>query len=97
MPTAAITGAITGISTGLLAIGLSLLVLTLAAGGICMYFSWMDTHMGGLIKKILISSLLGSTLLGSSGALGIWLGGLFGLGGAAPAAAGMIVLSLIGG
>lgn len=79
MPVQAITGALTGISTGLLGIGVGLLVLTLAAGGICMYFSWMDTHVGGLIKRILVSSLMGSTLLGSSGALGLWLGGLFGL------------------
>jgi hypothetical protein len=67
------------IATGLLGIGVGLTVLTLAMGGIAMYFSWMDTHIGGLIKKILISSLGGGAMLGMSGALGLWLGGKFGL------------------
>jgi hypothetical protein len=67
------------ISTGLLGIGVGLNVLTLAAGGIAMYFSWFDTHVGGLIKKVLLSLLAGNTMLGLSGALGLWLGGKFGL------------------
>ena len=51
------------IATGLLGIGVGLTVLTLAMGGIAMYFSWMDTHIGGLIKKILMSSLGGGAPL----------------------------------
>jgi hypothetical protein len=54
--------------TGLLGIGVGLTVLTLAMGGIAMYF-----------KKILMSSLGGGAMLGMSGALGLWLGGKFGL------------------
>jgi hypothetical protein len=54
-------------------------LLTLAMGGIAMYFSWMDTHIGGPIKKILMSPLGGGAMLGMSGALGLWLGGKFGL------------------
>jgi hypothetical protein len=94
MPVDPVIAAFNGISLGLLTVGVALLVFTLAAAGICMYFAWFDTHIGGFIKRILIASLGGSTLLGGSGALGVWLGGLFGLHGAAPAAgapAGMIL------
>jgi hypothetical protein len=67
------------IATGLLGVGVGLLVLTLAAGGIAMFFSWMDSHVGSIIKRVLTSALLGSTFLGGAGALGLWLGGKFGL------------------
>ena len=88
MPVTPIVDAFNGISVGLLAIGVALLVFTLAAAGICMFFSWFDTHIGSFIKRILIASLGGSALLGGSGALGVWLGGLFGMHGAGPAAGG---------
>ncbi|MDQ6671040.1 MAG: hypothetical protein M3069_09860 [Chloroflexota bacterium] len=79
MPTAAIVGALNGISQGLLLIGGAVLVLTLAMAGLCMMFSWMDTHIGGFIKRVFLSAVGGATLLGGSGALGLWLSGLFGL------------------
>jgi hypothetical protein len=66
------------------AIGVALQVFTLAAAGICMYFWWFDTHIGSFVKRILIASLGGSALLGGSGALGVRLGGLFGMHGAVP-------------
>ena len=54
-------------------------MLTLAAAGLCLMFAWMDTHIGGFIKRVFLSVLAGSTLLGGSGALGLWLSGLFGM------------------
>jgi len=79
MPTASIVSAINGISAGLLILGGGILVLTLAAAGLCLMFAWMDTHIGGFIKRVFLSVLTGSTLLGGSGALGLWLSGLFGM------------------
>jgi hypothetical protein len=79
MPIDGIKSAIDGITTGLVALGLGTLILTLAAGGLCMYFAWFDTHLGGLIKRIMLCAIAGSAMLGGSGLLGRWLGGLFGL------------------
>ncbi len=67
------------IATALLGLGVGLTVLSLAAGGIAMYFSWLDSHIGSLIKRVIGSVLMGSALLGGAGAIGLFLGPKFGL------------------
>ena len=57
MPTAAIVSALNGISTGLLVVGGGVLVLTLAAAGLCLMFAWMDTHIGGFITGLVLTLL----------------------------------------
>ena len=79
MPVAPIVAAFNGIATGLALLGVALLTLTLAMCGIAMFFSWFDTHIGGFLKRVLIAALGGSAFLGGAGAMGVWLGGLFGL------------------
>jgi hypothetical protein len=79
MPTATIVAVFGGISTGLLGIGGAAVVLTLAMSGVCMMFAWMDLHIGGFVKKIFTSVLLGGAILGGSGAFGLWMASQFGL------------------
>jgi hypothetical protein len=93
MPTGAIVSIMSGISTGLLAIGGSCVVLTLAIGGLCTMFTWMDQHIGGFVKRVFTSVLLGGSIMAGSGALGVWMAGQFGLSAAAPA--GLILLPLL--
>jgi hypothetical protein len=94
MPTGTIVSILSGISTGLLAIGGSCIVLTLAVGGLCTMFSWMDQHIGGFVKRVFTSVLLGGAIMGGAGALGTWMAGQFGMAAtAAPAA--VIVLPLL--
>jgi hypothetical protein len=71
--------ALKSIATGLLGLGGGMTVLTLAAGGVAMYTTWMDVHVAGFIKKLMVSVLGGSVLLGLSGALGLWLAAQFGM------------------
>ncbi len=92
MPTATIISILQGISTGLLAIGGSAIVLTLGIAGLCTMFAWMDQHIGGFVKRVFTSVLLGGSIMGGSGALGLWMSSQFGMAGAAPAAAGGIIL-----
>jgi hypothetical protein len=98
MPTASIIAIISGISAGLLTIGGSCVVLTLGIAGLCTMFAWMDTHIGGFVKRVFTSVLLGGSIMGGAGALGLWMASQFGMSGAAPAApaAGLIMLSLFG-
>ena len=67
------------IATGLTVLGGGMTVLSLAAGGVAMYTSWMDVHIAGFIKKLFVSVLGGSVLLGMSGTLGLWLAAQFGM------------------
>jgi hypothetical protein len=104
MPTATIVGILSGISTGLLAIGGSAMVLSLGAAGLCTIFSWLDQHIGGFVKRVFTSVLMGGAMMAGSGGFGLWMVGQFGLSAGTPAAAGGIIhlaalsslLSLIG-
>jgi hypothetical protein len=79
MPTATIVGIISGISSGLLTIGASCIVLTLGIAGLCTMFAWMDQHIGGFIKRVFTSVLLGGAIMGGAGALGVWMASQFGM------------------
>ncbi len=79
MPTDIIVNILQGISTGLLVIGGSAVVLTLGLAGLCTMFAWMDMHIGGFIKKVFSSVMLGGSMMGGSGAFGLWLASQFGL------------------
>lgn len=79
MPTATIVAILNGISTGLLAIGGAAVVLTLAIAGLCTMFAWMDQHIGGFVKRVFTSVLLGGSIMGGAGALGVWMSQQFGL------------------
>jgi hypothetical protein len=79
MPTATIVAVLNGVSTGLLAIGGAVVVLTLALAGLTMMFAWMDTHIGGFVKRVFLSVIGGGAMMAGSGALGLWLAGQFGL------------------
>ena len=92
MPTATIISILQGISTGLLAIGGSAIVLTLGVAGLCTMFAWMDQHIGGFVKRVFTSVLLGGSIMGGSGAMGLWMASQFGLAAGAPAAAGGFIL-----
>lgn len=75
MPTADIVAVFNAISTGLLAIGAAAVALTLSAAGLCTMFSWLDMHIGGFVKRVFVSVLLGGSMMGGGGALGVWLAG----------------------
>jgi hypothetical protein len=79
MPTATIVAVMGGVSTGLLAIGGAAVVLTLGVAGLCTMFSWMDLHIGGFVKKVFTSVILGGSMMGGAGAFGIWMAQQFGL------------------
>ena len=79
MPTATIISILQGISTGLLAIGGSAIVLTLGVAGLCTMFAWMDQHIGGFVKRVFTSVLLGGSIMGGAGALGVWMASQFGM------------------
>jgi len=79
MPTDTIVSIMNGVSTGLLVIGGAAVVLTLGVAGLCTMFSWMDLHVGGFVKKVFTSVLLGGSMMGGSGAFGLWLASQFGL------------------
>jgi hypothetical protein len=79
MPVQQITATIDGINTGLMALGAGSLILTLAAGSLCLYFAWFDTHIGALIKRVLLCCIAGSAGLGGTGLLGHWIASMFGL------------------
>lgn len=68
-----------GIMVGLLAIGASAVALTLVAGGLCTMFSWLDMHIGGFVKKVFVSVLLGGAMMAGGGGLGVWLASQFAL------------------
>jgi hypothetical protein len=87
MPTATIIGILSGISTGLLAIGGSAMVLSLGTAGLCTMFSWLDQHIGGFVKRVFTSVLMGGAMMAGSGGFGLWMVGQFGLSAGAPAAA----------
>lgn len=72
MPTTDILAIFTGVTTGLEIIGAALMTLSLVAAGLCLMFAWMDTHIGGLVKKVFLSVLAGGALIGGSGAMGQW-------------------------
>jgi len=93
MPTATIVGIMSGISTGLLTIGGSCIVLTLGIAGLCTMFAWMDQHIGGFVKRVFTSVLLGGAIMGGAGALGVWMASQFGMAGSAPA--GLLLLPLL--
>lgn len=73
MPTGDIVAIFQAISTGLLAIGASAVALTLSIAGLCTMFSWLDMHIGAFIKRVFVSVLLGGSMMGGGGALGVWL------------------------
>jgi hypothetical protein len=79
MPTATIVAVMNGVSTGLLVIGGAAMVLTLGIAGLCTMFSWVDLHIGGFIKKVFTSVLLGAAMMGGAGAFGVWMAQQFGM------------------
>jgi hypothetical protein len=79
MPTATIVGILSGISTGLLAIGGASVVLTLGVAGLCTMFSWLDMHIGSFVKKVFTAVILGGSMMGGAGAFGVWMAGQFGM------------------
>ena len=98
MPTTIIVSVLQGISTGLLAIGASAVVVTLGLAGLCTMFAWLDMHIGGFVKKVFSSVMLGGSMMAGSGGFGHWLASQFGLssGGAAAAPAAGMILGLFG-
>ena len=95
MPTDTIVAILDGISKGLLVIGGSCVVLTLAIGGLCTMFSWMDQHIGGFVKRVFTSVLLGGSIMGGAGAMGVWMASQFGMSAPAAGAAGLVLLPLL--
>src|ERR671929_1406265 len=96
MPTTAIVSILDGISTGLLVIGGSAVVVTLGLAGLCTMFAWLDMHIGGFVKRVFSSVMLGGSMMAGSGGFGHWLASQFGLSsGGAPSAAG-VILGLLG-
>ena len=79
MPTDIIVNILHGISAGLLVIGGAAITLTLGLAGLCTMFAWMDMHIGGFIKKVFSSVMLGGAMMGGSGAFGLWLASQFGM------------------
>lgn len=73
MPVQDIVALFQAISAGLLLIGAAAFGLTLSAAGLCTMFSWMDMHVGGFVKRVFTSMLLGGAMIGSGGALGLWM------------------------
>lgn len=69
-----------GIMVAILAIGGTAIGLTLGAAGLCLMFSWLDMHIGGFVKKVFASVLLGGTMMGAGGAFGLWVASTLGLG-----------------
>ena len=98
MPTGPIIAVLDGVSTGLLVIGGSAVVLTLGLAGLCTMFAWLDMHIGGFVKKVFSSVMLGGSMMAGSGGFGHWLASQFGLsgGGAAAAPAAGLILGLFG-
>ena len=79
MPTGTIVGILSGISTGLLAIGGASVVLTLGVAGLCTMFGWLDMHIGSFVKKVFVSVILGGSMMGGAGAFGVWMASQFGM------------------
>jgi hypothetical protein len=98
MPVQGILSVFDGITTGLLLLGGGAVTLTLAAAGLCTMFAWMDMHIGGFVKKVFSSVMLGGSMMAGSGGFGHWLASQFGLssGGAAAAPAAGMILGLFG-
>jgi hypothetical protein len=88
MPTTQVVSVFDGITTGILAIGGGAVVLTLALAGLCTMFAWLDMHIGGFIKKVFSSVLLGGSMMAGAGGFGKWLVAQLGMN--APAAAGQV-------
>jgi hypothetical protein len=72
MPVADILAILDGISKGLFALGGACVVLTLAASGLCTMFSWIDAHIGPIVKRVFVSVITGGAMMGGAGALGLW-------------------------
>lgn len=72
MPVADILAILSGISTGLFALGGACVVLTMATAGLCTMFAWLDTHIGGFVKRVFVSVITGGAMMGGAGALGLW-------------------------
>lgn len=73
MPTGDIIAIFDGVSKGIFAIGAVAVTLTLAAAGLCTMFGWLDMHIGGFVKRVFTSVLLGGSMMGGAGALGVWM------------------------
>ena len=93
MDVTAIINVFHGIMVGLLALGASVVSLVLVAGGLCTMFSWLDMHIGGFVKKVFSSVLVGGSMMAGGGAFGVWLSNQFAFGGASagPPPAGLIL------
>ena len=73
MPVGPIIAIFQGISAGILLIGASAIALTLSAAGLCTMFAWLDMHIGGYVKRVFTSVLLGGAMMGADGAIGVWI------------------------
>ncbi len=72
MPVADIVAIFSAVSTGFLAIGAGAVSLTLVVAGLCTMFGWLDQHIGAFVKRVFVSVLLGGSMMGGGGALGVW-------------------------
>lgn len=62
-----------GLSKAALALGGGSVALVMIIAGLCTMWSWLDMHIGGFIKKVFVSVLLGGSMMGGGGAFGVWL------------------------
>jgi hypothetical protein len=89
-----------GILKGILGIGASAIALTLGAAGLCTMFSWLDMHIGGFVKKVFASVLIGGSMMAGGGAFGLWVSNTLKLGssGTAPTVPGVssVILGFLG-
>lgn len=68
-----------GLMTAILALGGVAVGLTLAAAGFCTMFSWLDMHIGGFVKKVFASVLMGGSMMAGGGAFGLWITSTLGI------------------
>jgi hypothetical protein len=73
MDVSGVIAVLNGILTAILLIGGSAIGLTLGAAGLCTMFAWLDMHIGGFIKKVFASVLLGGSMMAGGGAFGLWV------------------------
>lgn len=62
-----------GMSKAALLLGAGAVTLTIILSGLCTMFAWLDLHIGGFIKKVFASVLIGGSMMGGGGAFGVWL------------------------